>query len=124
MFIRYGYGGVGFPLWFSIIGLILFALMIGSIIWLVISLTRPGRHVRMGWYAGGGGYGPRFRHPALDELDIAYARGQLTRDEYFRRRADLTTGWGPAGGPPGFAGDPGPRPQAPGDGDPGASTTP
>ena len=63
MFIRYGYDGVGFPLWFSIIGLILFALMIGSIIWLVISLTRPGRHVGMRWSAGGGGYGPRFRHP-------------------------------------------------------------
>ena len=120
---RYGYGGVGFPLWFSIIGLILFALMAGSIIWLVISLSRPGRRVRMGWYAGGGGYGPRFRHPALDELDLAYARGQVTRDEYFRRRADLTTGWGPAGGPPGFAGGPGPGPQAPGDGEPGAPTS-
>ena len=122
MYMRYGYGGFGFPLWFSIIALILFALMIGSIIWLVISFTRPGRNVRTHWYAGGG-YGPRFRHPALDELDIAYARGQLTRDEYFRRRADLTTGWGPAGGPPGFAGGPGPGPQAPGDGEPGAPTS-
>jgi|ERR1039458_2292724 hypothetical protein len=120
MFIRYGYGSLGFPLWFSIIGLILFALMIGSIVWLVISLSRSGGNVRMHWYGGGGGYGPRFRHPALDELDLAYARGQLTRDEYFRRRADLT-GWGPPGGPPGFAGGPGsgPGPQAPG-GDPGA----
>jgi hypothetical protein len=116
MYMRYGYGGFGFPLWFSIIALILFALMIGSIIWLVISFNRPGRNVRTHWYAGGG-YGPRFRHPALDELDIAYARGQLTRD------ADLTTGWGPAGGPPGFAGGPGPGPQAPGNGDPGAPTS-
>src|ERR1039458_8581231 len=57
MFIRYGYTGFGFPLWFSIIGLVLFALMIGSIVWLVVSLTRPGRHVGMRWYAGGGGYG-------------------------------------------------------------------
>jgi hypothetical protein len=122
MFIRYGYGGVGFPLWFSIIGLILFALMIGSIIWLVISLSRPGRHVGMRWYGGGGGYGPRFHTPALQELDIAYARGQLTRDEYFRRRADLTAGWGPGGGPPGFAGGPGPGPHVPDDGDPGAPT--
>ena len=122
MFIRYGSGGVGFPLWFSIIGLILFALMIGSIIWLVISLSRPGRHVGMRWYGGGGGYGPRFHTPALQELDIAYARGQLTRDEYFRRRADLTTGWGPGGGPPGFAGGPGPGPHVPDDGDPGAPT--
>ena len=96
MFIRYGYG-VGFPLWGTIIGLILLALLIGSIVWLVVALTRPGRHVRMGGW-GAGGYGPRFRHPALDELDLAYARGQLTRDEYFRRRADLT-GWGPPRGP-------------------------
>jgi hypothetical protein len=121
MFIRYGYGDFGFPLWFSIIGLILFALMIGSIIWLVISLTRPGRNVRTHWYAGGG-YGPRFRHPALDELDIAYARGQVTRDEYFRRRADLTS-WDPHGGPPAFGGGPGPGPEVPGGGDPGAPTS-
>jgi hypothetical protein len=122
MFIRYG-PGTGFPLWFGIIGLILFALMIASIIWLVVVLTRPGRPARMGWYGGGGGgYGPRTRHPALDELDMAYARGQLTRDEYFRRRADLT-GWGPPGGPPGFAG-PGPQssgPPGPAGEDPGAS---
>jgi hypothetical protein len=121
MFIRYGYGGFGFPLWFSIIGLVLFALMIASIIWLVVSLTRSGRHVGMRWYGGGGGYGPRFHPPALQELDLAYARGQLTREEYFRRRADLT-GWGPPGGPPGFAGGPGPGSQGPGD-DPGAPTS-
>jgi hypothetical protein len=122
MFIRYGYGGGGFPLWFSIIGLILFALMIGSIIWLVISLSRPGRRVGMRWYAGGGGYGPRFHTPALQELDLAYARGQLTREEYFRRRADLT-GWGPPGGPPGFAGGPGPGPQQGQGDDPGAPSS-
>jgi hypothetical protein len=113
MFIRYGYGGGGFPLWFSIIG---------SIIWLVISLSRPGRHVGMRWYAGGGGYGPRFHTPALQELDLAYARGQLTREEYFRRRADLT-GWEPPGGPPGSVGGPGPGPQQGQGDDPGASSS-
>ncbi|MGA2283452.1 MAG: hypothetical protein ABSH07_07210 [Candidatus Dormibacteria bacterium] len=118
MVIRWGYG-VGFPLWGTIIGLILFALLIGSIVWLVVVLSRPGRQVRMSWY--GGGYGPRFRHPALDELDIAYARGQLTRDDYLRRRADLTGGWGPPGGPPTGFGGPGPGPQGPGD--PGAPTS-
>jgi uncharacterized membrane protein len=112
MFIRYGYG-VGFPLWGTIIGLILFALLIGSIVWLVIAISRPGRHVRMGWY-GGAPYGPRPRHPALDELDIAYARGQLSREEYLQRRADLTGGWGPPGGPPPGFGGPGPGPQDPG----------
>jgi putative membrane protein len=29
------------------------------------------------------------RSPALDELDMRYARGEVTRDEYFARRADL-----------------------------------
>jgi len=115
MFIRYGPGsGLGFPLWFDIVGMILFALMIASIVWLVVSIARPGRPMRMGWY-GGAGYGPRFRPPALDELDMAYARGQLTRDEYFRRRADLT-GWAPPGGPPPGFGSPGPgAPDAGGD---------
>jgi len=130
MFIRYGPGGFGFPLWGTIIGLVLFALMVGSIIWLIVALTHPSRTARYRWYPGAG-YGPRFRHPALDELDLAYARGQLTRDEYLRRRADLT-GWGPPGGPPGFGGPPpgaqgfgGPAPSAPGPGadpqDPGSS---
>ena len=121
MFIRYGYGA-GFPLWGTIIGLILFALLVAAIVWLILTITRPGRHARPGWYAGGA-YGPRFRHPALDELDLAYARGPLSREEYFRRRADLT-GWSPppGGPPPGFA-TPGAEPQGPG-GDPGAPTAP
>jgi uncharacterized membrane protein len=114
MFIRHAYG-FGFPLWGTIIGLVLLALLIGSVVWLVIAVSRPSRHVRANWYAGGA-YGPRFRHPALDELDLAYARGQLTREEYFRRRADLT-GWSP----PGAAG---PGPGAKGtDETPGATTS-
>ena len=32
------------------------------------------------------------RSPGLDELDMRYARGELTRSEYFERRADLTGG--------------------------------
>jgi hypothetical protein len=119
MMIRYG-GVGGLPLWFSITGLVLFALLIGSFVWLVVALTRPGHHVRMSWYAGGGGYGPRFRNPALDELDLAYARGQLTRDEYFQKRTDLT-GWGPPGDRPGSAGGGGAAPVPPGPGAPTSS---
>jgi putative membrane protein len=29
------------------------------------------------------------RSPGLDELDMRYARGEVTRDEYLARRADL-----------------------------------
>jgi putative membrane protein len=32
---------------------------------------------------------PPFRSPGLDELDVRYARGEVTRDEYLQRRADL-----------------------------------
>jgi putative membrane protein len=34
--------------------------------------------------------GPPFRSPGLDELDMRYARGEVTREEYLQRRADLT----------------------------------
>ncbi|TMC49552.1 MAG: SHOCT domain-containing protein [Chloroflexi bacterium] len=29
------------------------------------------------------------RHPAVDELDLRYARGEIDRAEYLQRRADL-----------------------------------
>jgi hypothetical protein len=56
-----------------------------------------------------------YQNPALHELDLAYARGQLSREEYLRRRADLS--WsGYPGGPP-SQGDafraPGDTPQGP-----------
>lgn len=35
------------------------------------------------------GHAP-FRSPGLDELDMRYARGEVTRPEYLERRADLT----------------------------------
>lgn len=40
------------------------------------------------------------RTPALDELELRYARGEIGRDEYLGRRADLLTPWpvGPAYG--------------------------
>jgi uncharacterized membrane protein len=36
-----------------------------------------------------------FRSPGLDELDLRYARGELSRSEYFERRADLMGGPAP-----------------------------
>lgn len=38
------------------------------------------------------------RSPGLDELDMRYARGEVTRDEYLARRADLM-GTTPPGSP-------------------------
>lgn len=115
----WGYGsGVGFS-WVGVVGLILFAALIGSVVWLAMSLARRPPVVHRypgpgpGWY----GWAPP-RNPALEELDVAYARGQVSREEYMQRRADLT-GWGPPPGGPG--GVPGPPPGPVGPGAPPAS---
>ena len=42
---------------------------------------------------------PPFRSPGLDELDMRYARGEVTRSEYMERRADLM-GVAPPPAPP------------------------
>jgi uncharacterized membrane protein len=44
-------------------------------------------------------YAAPFRSPGLDELDLRYARGEVTRSEYLERRADLT-GTAPPPAPP------------------------
>jgi uncharacterized membrane protein len=65
------------------------------------------------------GYGPS-RSAALDELDLRYARGEIARDEYLGRRADLlaTTGFAWPGGPqyaaPAQPSGPAPQSQPPG----------
>ncbi len=108
---QFGPGGfAAFPTVWGILGLVFFGLMVASVIWLIVVLVRRPGH--WGWGGlpptGGGWYGGHpYRSPALDELDVAYARGQLSREEYFRRRADLT-GWSPPGGAPGFSGGRGP----------------
>jgi uncharacterized membrane protein len=45
---------------------------------------------------------PALRSPGLDELDMRYARGEVTRTEYLERRADLSgiAPPPPAPGPP------------------------
>lgn len=113
--IRFGNGFGFYPTWGAIVGLVLFALMVASIVWLIVVLVRGPRR---GWWSGpsatgAGWYGAQtYRSPALDELDVAYARGQLSREEYFRRRADLT-GWSPPGpGRGGPGGGPAPTPPA------------
>lgn len=45
---------------------------------------------------------PALRSPGLDELDMRYARGEVTRTEYLERRSDLSgiSPPPPAPGPP------------------------
>jgi len=86
------------------VGFVLLFLLVAAIVWLIVVLARPHRFSPMGPYA----YRHQFHNPALHELDLAYARGQVSREEYLRRRADLS--WsGYPGGPPPDGG-----PQAPG----------
>jgi putative membrane protein len=45
-------------------------------------------------------YAAPFRSPGLDELDMRYARGEVSRSEYLERRADLSGIAPPAAPPP------------------------
>jgi putative membrane protein len=94
--------------WFGIVPLLLFAVLIGVIVWAVIRLTREGGARAL---AGGGaaiGTTPVAARPdgALEELRLRYARGEMTREDYTQRLADL--GGGPAAGSPTATSEPTP----------------
>jgi putative membrane protein len=77
--------------------LVVVALVVGTIFVVRMLLaSRPltfGRHV---------GPPPPFHSPALAELDLRYARGEITREEFLQRRADLSGHLGgPSAAPPG-----------------------
>jgi putative membrane protein len=64
--------------WFAVFGGLLWLILLGIIIYLVVSLLAPGREPR--------------RHDE-DPLEIAkrrYARGEITREEFEQIRKDLT----------------------------------
>ena len=71
-------GGAMFP--FSVIfGLLVFALVIAALVWFVRAILRPqDRALRAERVSAG-----------LDVLDQRYARGEINRDEYQQKRADL-----------------------------------
>jgi putative membrane protein len=77
--------GGGF-MWFwvvmVVVMVVVLALLVAGAIWLARTLTRPSS-------PPGGPAGPS---PARTELDLRYARGDLTREEYLQRRADLEGG--------------------------------
>lgn len=62
---------------FLIMLLVLVALIVG-VVWLVRTLAKDGR-----------GSHPR---SAVERLDLRYARGEIDRDDYIRRRDDLERG--------------------------------
>ncbi|HET9051423.1 MAG TPA: SHOCT domain-containing protein [Candidatus Dormibacteraeota bacterium] len=92
----------GHSLGWRIAAVVLFVAALVAIVWFGILLVRslsnrgPGAMA----FAGGATMGPppmsmpAPRTPALDELDLRYARGDIGRDDYLGRRADLLAGAG------------------------------
>jgi putative membrane protein len=71
--------GGGFEWFWAILWVVVLALLVAGAIWLARTLTRPSNP-------------PSGPGPARAELDLRYARGDLTREEYLQRRADLEGG--------------------------------
>ncbi|HUI03397.1 MAG TPA: SHOCT domain-containing protein [Acidimicrobiales bacterium] len=101
MFYRYGPFGFHGP---GLFGWLFFVLVLTAVVLLVVSVARswragPGHHPQRGgpWPAHPG------MDPALSALRVAYARGEITWEEFTRRAANLgypVTPGAPPGGPP------------------------
>jgi putative membrane protein len=68
-------GGSAFMWFWALFAVLVLALLVVGVVWLVRTLPGPG--------PGGS------TSAARQELDLRYARGELTREEYQQRRADL-----------------------------------
>ena len=73
-----GWGGAMFP-FSGIFGLLVLALVIAALVWLVRAFLCPQDRAPRAERASAG----------LDVLDQRYARGEINRDEYQQKRADL-----------------------------------
>ncbi len=72
----YGWGHMdGWSWGTAVFGWVFMTLVVVAIVWLVRSVGQGG--------------GQPARRTALDVLDERYARGEIERDEYMQRRADL-----------------------------------
>jgi len=71
--------GGGFMWFWAIFWVVVLALLVAGAIWLARTLTRPPNP-------------PSGPGPARAELDLRYARGELDREDYLQRRADLEGG--------------------------------
>jgi putative membrane protein len=68
-------GGGAFMWLWAIFAVLVLALLVVGVVWLVRTLARPSPDSTTS--------------AARQELDLRYARGDLTREEYQQRRADL-----------------------------------
>jgi putative membrane protein len=106
MFYIYGGGGAHWLAW--VVWLLVLVAIITTVLLVARSSRRHASHPHQ-WSGGQWqGYGHAgWQSPGLHELDLRYARGEITRDEYLQRRADmLSLPVPPPGGPP--PGTPGP----------------
>jgi putative membrane protein len=71
-----GMMGGAFMWFWALFAVLVLALLVVGIVWLVRTLAGPS--------PGGGS-----TSTARQELDLRYARGELTREEYLQRRVDL-----------------------------------
>jgi uncharacterized membrane protein len=97
------YYGAG-PFW---IGWVIWLVVLVAIITTVVLVARSSRRhaVYPRQWSGGpwqGHWHGGWQSPGLHELDIRYARGEITRDEYLQRRADMLSH--PMAPPPGAQG--------------------
>jgi len=101
----YVYGG---PHW---LGWLVGLLVLGAIITTVVLVARSSRRQAVTPQPWSGGPWPAhwqggWQSPGLHELDIRYARGEISREEYLQRRADIASqpGTPPGGSPPASSG--------------------
>jgi len=91
----------GGPSWVHWLFVFLIVVAIVAGVWLIARMWMTRPHPPMtGWRPGGP---PPPPNPALSELDLRYARGEIGREEFLQRRADLLGHLAP---PPGMPGAP------------------
>src|SRR5438477_12968723 len=73
---RAGHAGGGWP---DGLAWVIFAVLLALLLLAIVSLALDAYYRSQGGARGG----------ALGELDLRYARGEIGRDEYLQRRADL-----------------------------------
>jgi putative membrane protein len=92
-----GYAHHGFWL-FGVIPFLMFLVLVGVAAWAVLRLSsRPAGPAAFGPAAAP----PMPRDPALEELRVRYARGELDREEFLQRSRDLGGSDAPLAAPPG-----------------------
>ncbi|HTG46639.1 MAG TPA: hypothetical protein VK646_03170 [Actinomycetota bacterium] len=86
---RYGPGGFdphvhhGWGVVHFLVPLVMFLIVIGVVVWAVLYLTSHRTPAAVA------AAGPPPRDPAMEELRIRYARGELPHEEFLQRSVDL-----------------------------------